>query len=54
MKFKVTKVYIVEAQTKVEAVEKITKNPDTLEYVTVKPVDESSGWGEQIKKQFGL
>ncbi len=51
MKYKVTKVYVVEAANKAEAVDAVAKDPDTLEFVSIKPVEISS-WKDSIKKQL--
>jgi len=51
-KYKVTKVYIVEASNKVEAVDKVTKDPgELLEYVSAKKV-ENPGFLGQVKQQL--
>ena len=49
--YKVTKVYVVEANSKQEAVDKVVKDPDTLEYVSVKPV-ENKGFFKTVKDQI--
>ena len=48
-KYKVTKVFIVDATSKQEAVDKVVANPDTLEYVSVKPIEEK-GWLKTAKE----
>lgn len=50
-KYKVTKVYEVEAGSKSEAIEKAQREPDSLMYVSVYLVTEK-GWGAQIKEQL--
>lgn len=51
MKYKVTKVYIVEAPDKAEAVEVVLENPDSLQYVAVSEVT-NQGFLNQVKKQL--
>lgn len=51
MKYKVTKVYIVEASNKAEAVEQVVRNPDSLQYVAVSEVTDK-GFLNQVKKQL--
>lgn len=51
MKYKVTKVYIVDASNKVEAVDQVVKNPDSLQYVAVSEVVDK-GFLNQVKKQL--
>jgi len=50
-KFKVTKVYIVEAKSKAEAVDKASQNPDSLEMVFVKELP-NTGVLDTVKKQL--
>lgn len=50
-KYKVTKVYEVEAASKSEAIEKAQKEPESLMYVSVYLVEEK-GWMGQVKQQL--
>lgn len=51
MKYKLTKVYEVEASSKEEAIEKITKDPETLVYVSVTKIVDKGFWA-QTKNQL--
>jgi hypothetical protein len=51
MKYKVTKVYEVEAASKQEAVDKVVKDPNTLMYVSVTEVVSKTFWA-QAKQQL--
>lgn len=51
-KYKVTKVYVVEASSKSEAVDKVVKDPDTLQYVSVS-LQVDGGFIGAVKKQLG-
>jgi hypothetical protein len=53
LKYKVIKIYIVEAANKKAAIEEVNKNPDTLETTIVKEVVQE-GWGGTLKKQLGF
>lgn len=51
MKYKVTKVYLVEAENKVEAVGKVVKDPDSLQYVSVSEITDK-GFLNTVKNQL--
>lgn len=44
MRYKIIKIYIVEARNKSEAIEIMTKNQDTLQTTIVKEDDVPQGW----------
>jgi hypothetical protein len=50
-KYKVTKVYEVEAENKSEAIEKVNRDPDLLMYTSVYVVLDKS-WSAQAKEQL--
>jgi hypothetical protein len=54
-RFKVTKVFIVEAASKEEAVKRVTNEPgELLEFVSVvRQADTGSGWLRGLRKQLG-
>ena len=51
MKYKVTKVYIVEASNKQEAIQKVQADPDTLEMMFCSKVEEKGFLGA-VKSQL--
>lgn len=51
LKYKVTKVYVVEASSKSEAIEKVVSDPDTLEMMFCSKVEDKSFIG-QVKSQL--
>ena len=51
MKYKVTKVYIVEASSKQEAIQKVQSDPDTLEMMFCSKVEEK-GFLATAKQQL--
>lgn len=53
-KYKVTKVFTVEAASKQEAVDKVTNEPgELLDYVSVfLQAEGKSGWKASLRKQF--
>lgn len=50
-KYKVTKVYEVEAQNKQEAIDKVIADPDSLMYVSCSLVY-TKNWTDQAKEQL--
>jgi len=56
MKFKVIKIYIVDAKDKKDAINKVSIDPESLETTIVKPVEEKDTLNakEQLAKLFGL